>query len=69
MNTIPKKDTELKTISEITNRMISINCQIEKAENIRNPRDFDKHHSKITKLNGRKDILHVRRAKLIRSDR
>ena len=51
------KDSDLQTIPEIKERINSINCQLDKLDRVRNPRDFNKHHEKYSKLVERKDKL------------
>jgi len=63
------RDTELKTIEEMTARMKSIDSQIDKEENVLNPRDWNKHDRKLNKLNARKHSLWDRRALLVRAER
>lgn len=54
------KDTNLKTVEEIKERISSINRQLDKLDTIRNPRNFDKHQDKYSKLVSRKDSLILR---------
>jgi len=63
-----EKDSNLKNINEITERIKSIDRQIDKLDKIWNPKDFNKHHNKYIKLNNRKDILWIHRAKLLRNN-
>jgi len=61
---LPKRDVDLSTEVEVSDRIESIESQLEKLEAVKNPKDFNKHHEKIKKLNERKDALRVRRANL-----
>lgn len=65
------KDTELKTVDEITSRMRSINERIEKEENRKTRSNhidcWRKKHERLTKLNARYEALHTRRAKLLQN--
>lgn len=56
------KDTDLTTIEEITARLESIDRQREKLNSVWNPRDFEKHHTKISKLTARYEALWIVRA-------
>ena len=71
MKTFPTKDTELTDVESISNRIKSINRQIDKLENIesRTMNNFDTRHNKIKKLNARKDSLWIARALILRSER
>lgn len=65
---IPARDTELTTVDEISERMKSIDSQVEKLERVQNPKDFDAHHQKIVKLHNRKDALNARKWKLSKAE-
>ena len=71
MKTFPTKDTELTDIESISNRIKSIDSQVDKLENIesRTMNGFDARHNKIKKLNARKDSLWMARAIILRSER
>lgn len=61
---VPKPDSKLDTIEEMTERIASIVRQIDKAEAVWNPVDFDAHHRKIVKLINRRETLQIRRERL-----
>ena len=67
-----KRDFELTTIAELSQRIQSIDNQIENLENVR-IKGFDKgfaaRHAKISKLVTRRDALWTRRALLLRETR
>lgn len=65
MNIITDKD--LVSIPEMTNRINSIEDQIDRQNAIVDYKDFNQHHNKIKKLVARRDALWVRRALLIKA--
>jgi len=67
MCAIPKKDTELKTIAELTDRINSIERQRERLCSVLSPKDFSKHQAKIAKLTHRQDVLWGRRAQILKA--
>ena len=71
MKIFPARDTELLDVKAITERIESIDCQVDKLENIesRTMNSFDARHNKIKKLNARKDSLWNARATILRSER
>jgi N12 class adenine-specific DNA methylase len=66
---IPKKDSELTTIEELSERIKSIDGQREKLIAVNNPRDFDEHNRRIAKLTEREGILWKKRAGLIKAQK
>ena len=54
------KDTDLKTVDEIKERIASIDRQLDKLDGVWNPINFDKHHGKYSKLVARKESLILR---------
>ena len=67
--TFPTKDIDLVHKNEISERIESIDRQIDKLENIVSNSGFDARHAKLTKLNMRKDILWRKRAIILRAER
>lgn len=63
------RDTELTTISEMTDRINSISRQVDKLDNVMRPRDWTSYNNKCIKLNKRKDLLWDRRAKLLQAEK
>ncbi len=61
------KDDDLTTISQLEERFQSICRQIEKLDNIHNPRNFDKHHNKYMNFVNRRDTISTRIWRLKRS--
>lgn len=69
--TFPKKDIDLTNSNEISERIKSIEKQVDRLELVesRTINSFDSKHNKITKLNERKDALWRKRAIIIRAER
>jgi hypothetical protein len=69
MRQFPTKDIDLVHKNEISERIKSIDRQVDKLESIVSDRGFDARHTKLTKLNIRKDILWRKRAIILRAER
>ena len=67
--TFQTKDIDLVHKDEISERIKSIDRQIDKLETVMGDRGFDARHAKLTKLNMRKDILWRKRAIILRAER
>ena len=66
---IPKKDSDLQTIAEITERMLSIQKQISAMDDLRPAPSavaYEKRNTKYARLVSRYDALHTARANLLR---
>ena len=64
-----RKDSELVSEQDIRLRIRSLENQIDKEEYILNPKNWNKHHDKLCKLNARKDSLLYRLALLLKSSK
>lgn len=62
---IPKRDSELETISELTEKIESLERRIN-IENSRQARDWWGKHVRIMRMVQRKNALRERRAELLR---
>lgn len=69
--TFPARDTKLSDAKAISERIKSIDRQVDKLEfcTSRTMDSFDARHDKIKKLNARKDALWTKRALIIRSNK
>ncbi len=54
------KDSDLVMVSDLEDRFQSICRQLDKLDNVFNPRNFDKHQAKYAKLVHRRDCIYDR---------
>ena len=62
---VPKPDSALSTEAEVTERILSIDRQIDRLDAVGNPRNFWAHERKVALLCRRRETLCEKRAEIL----